>query len=280
MEVTGVLYELGTDPGRGLDSRIAVMRQELYGRNILEAPEDDGLAKKFFESIVTNPLVMLLLGSAALSLLIGNYDDAFSIALAILIVSAVGFIQEYRSEKSLEALNQLVPNHCNAVRGGHSTHMLADHLVPGDIVQFATGDKIPADVRIIEAYHLDIDESNLTGESEPVRKHAEPVLYDSAGPKYPPSRELPLAERTSIAFMGTLVRHGHGKGVVVTTGKRTEFGRIHDMMKDMEVPRTPLQKSMDRLGTQLSFVSFGVIGGIMFVGIVQGKGLLEMFTIG
>ncbi|KAJ1839588.1 High affinity Ca2+/Mn2+ P-type ATPase-like protein, partial [Coemansia sp. RSA 2703] len=196
------------------------------------------------------------------------------ITLAILIVSLVGFVQEYRSEKSLEALSSLVPNFCHVVRGGEVVRLLADHLVPGDIVRLATGDRIPADVRILEASRLEVDESALTGESEALGKTADRVAPSVGG------HELSFAERRNIGFMGTLVRSGHGSGVVVRTGAQTEFGHIHAMLQDIEAPRTPLQRDMDKLGQQLSFVSFGAIGIIFLIGLVQGKHWLEMFTIG
>ncbi|KAJ2467412.1 High affinity Ca2+/Mn2+ P-type ATPase-like protein [Coemansia sp. RSA 2337] len=249
-----------------------MQRQSSYGRNVLESAEEESLVVKFVKSIVTNSMVMLLFGSAGVSVLVGNWDDAFSITLAILIVSTVGFVQEYRSEKSLEALTSLVPNFCHVVRDGESSKMLADHLVPGDIVKFATGDRIPADVRITSANHLEMDESALTGESEPLAKTFERMPAVAA--------ELTFSERRNIAFMGTLVRNGHGVGVVVRTGSGTEFGKIHAMMQDIEVPRTPLQKDMDKLGQQLSVASFAVIGVIFLIGLLQGKGWLEMFTIG
>ncbi|KAJ2790505.1 High affinity Ca2+/Mn2+ P-type ATPase-like protein, partial [Coemansia helicoidea] len=251
-------------------------RREAYGANTLEAAEDESLAAKFVKSIATNSMVLLLLGSAAVSVAVGNWDDAFSITLAILIVSAVGFVQEYRSEQSLAALSSLVPNHCHVVReGGQQLKMLADDLVPGDIVRLATGDRVPADVRLVEALHFEVDESALTGESEPLAKSAATVPSPAAA-----GAELPFSERTNIGFMGTLVRHGTATGVVVRTGAGTEFGKIHAMMQDAEAPRTPLQRDMDALGQQLSVASFAVIGLIFVIGLVQGKGWLEMFTIG
>ncbi|KAJ2160974.1 High affinity Ca2+/Mn2+ P-type ATPase-like protein [Coemansia sp. RSA 552] len=270
-----VLGSLCTNSTRGLDARSAVQRQHVYGPNTLESSEEEGLAMKFVKSIVTNSMVMLLLGSAGVSVLVGNWDDAVSITLAILIVSTVGFVQEYRSEKSLEALASLVPNYCHVVRDGEVTKVLADHLVPGDIVRFSTGDRIPADVRIVSAYHLEVDESALTGESEALTKTGEQVVVPTPG-----AYELTFSERRNIGFMGTLVRNGNGTGVVVRIGAETEFGKIHAMMQDIEVPRTPLQKDMDKLGQQLSVSSFAVIGFIFLIGLVQGKGWLEMFTIG
>ncbi len=200
----------------------------------------------------------------------GNMDDAASITLAILIVLTVGFVQERRSEKSLEALNKLVPHHCHLVRDGRPQRTLANDLLPGDLVTFSVGDRIPADVRLISATSLETDESSLTGETVPASKDVQPCANPIA----------PLAERSCIAFMGTLVRNGHGAGIVVGTGTQTEFGVIFSMMQDVEEKRTPLQLSMDELAQKLSFISFGVIGVICLIGIIQNRGWLEMFTIG
>lgn len=127
----------------------------------------------------------------------GNIDDAISITVAVLIVLTVGFVQEQRSEKSLEALNKLVPHHCHLLRDGRQLHLLANELVPGDIVTFSTGDRVPADVRVITAVDLEVDESSLTGETDARMKGVEPCAPGVA-----------LAERSSIAHMGTLVKNG------------------------------------------------------------------------
>lgn len=176
--------------------------------------------------------------------------------------------------------------------------ILASELVPGDIVQFRTGDRIPADVRLVQVVDLEIDESNLTGETKPAKKHSKTVeptiaahvhVQDQASQSLQqpllsqPQHQftiLPLAERKNVAFMGTLVRHGHAKGVVIGTGKQTEFGAVFHMMKEVETRKTPLQNNMDELGKQLSFLSFGIIGLIMVVGLLQRKNVLEMFNIG
>ena len=263
----------------------------------------------------------------------GNWDDAISIAIAVTIVVSVAFIQEYRSEKSLEALNRLVPHYAHLIRGEEgarkavdiataargagsdwgkdlngipateqhatiekiSSTVPASQLVPGDLVLFSTGDRIPADIRITLAADLSVDESNLTGENEPVRKDADALECQSAdnhqatGPTScssskpagsPRGADLRLNEQKNIAFMGTLVRSGYGQGLVVATGSRTEFGAISASLTEIESPRTPLQLSMDRLGQELSYMSFGVILVIVVVGIWQGRKLLEMFTIG
>lgn len=265
----------------------------------------------------------------------GNLDDAVSIALAVTIVVTVGFVQEYRSEKSLEALSKLVPHYAHSIRGSPVPKFRSDRsgpaqdtqndiemsiiddrsssassilgraavtipaskLVIGDLVIFNTGDRIPADIRITGAVDLSIDESNLTGENEPVRKQTEALNRGFKPPSIPDSThslsaacaspaagtvgaDVRLNEQTNIAFMGTLVREGHGSGLVIGTGAGTEFGAISASLQGIESPRTPLQLSMDRLGQELSYMSFVVISLIVIVGIWQGRQLLDMFTIG
>ncbi|XP_025115359.1 calcium-transporting ATPase type 2C member 1-like [Pomacea canaliculata] len=148
---------------------------------------------------------------------------------------------------------------------------LAQDLVPGDIIMLNVGDRVPADVRLFEAVNLELDESSFTGETEPVRKFTE---------EEPKKNSNRATKHYNVAFMGTLVRCGRGKGIVIGTGHDSEFGEIFKMMQGEEAPKTPLQKSMDTLGTQLSFYSFCIIGLIMLLGWIQGRGVLDMFTIG
>jgi Ca2+-transporting ATPase len=268
---------------------------------------------------------MLLLGSAAVSFIMGNLEDAVSITVAVTIVVTVGFVQEYRSEKSIEALSQLVPHYAHIIRAGmeqsrggrqtygtanedvnlenlkettgslaaaekRSTTISAANLVPGDLVLFHTGDRIPADIRITHAADLSIDESNLTGENEPVSKSSATIEPPSgierpASPYYPSEAagtvgaDIRLNDQKNIAFMGTLVRSGYGQGIVIGTGGNTEFGAISASLQEIESPRTPLQLSMDRLGKDLSYMSFGVIAFIGLVGLWRGWGFLEVFQI-
>jgi len=282
---------LETSLSHGLESsRDARDRRKIHGPNELPQQEQDSIYVRFFKQFVESSLILLLLGSAVISFFMGNYEDAISITIAVLIVVTVGFVQEYRSEKSLEALNKLVPHYAHLLRGQqvtedvapggapHSHVVPAGQLVPGDLVTFATGDRIPADIRITKAAELEIDESNLTGEAEPARKSTAAVTpRDSLNPTL---GEIPVADRACIAFMGTLVRCGHGQGVVIATGQKTEFGSISAMLSEISTPRTPLQASMDQLGKDLSYASFGVIGLIILVGLWQGRKWLEMFQIG
>ena len=322
---------LKTSLTHGLSPSDAEARLLENGPNELPHEEEDSLWLKFFKQF-KETLILLLLASAVISWFMGNLDDAVSITIAVTIVVTVGFVQEYRSEKSIEALSKLVPHHAHLIRDAHngkprrdrsglkedesvgiemesyldssksasqrtSTTVQASSLVLGDLVIFSTGDRIPADIRITSAADLSIDESNLTGENEPALKQVQaldrPINMESPYARgRPPSpsyaspaagtvgADIRLNEQGNIAFMGTLVRSGHGQGLVIGTGGATEFGAISASLQGIESPRTPLQLSMDKLGQELSYMSFGVIALIMIVGVWQGRKLLEMFTIG
>lgn len=261
--------ELNTDAKLGLPAQEIINRRTIYGVNELSHKDEESLLFKFFSSFYQDPLILLLIGSSVISFIMGQTDDGISIFLAIVIVVTVGFVQEYRSEKSLEALNKLVPAEAHLTRNGNSTTVLASTLVPGDVVYFSTGDRIPADVRLTNAVYLTIDESNLTGENRPVQKNTDPVTM----------KDPPVTERTDIAFMGTLVREGHGSGIVVGIGTQTVFGTVFEMMSEIEKPKTPLQQAMDKLGKDLSIFSFAIIGIICLIGIFQGRSWLDMFQI-
>ncbi|KAF7350904.1 Calcium-transporting ATPase 1 [Mycena sanguinolenta] len=245
-----------------------------HGYNEFFVATPEHVLIKFAKTIYESPLILLLCASATVSALMGNIDDAVSIAVAVLIVLTVGFVQEQRSEKSLQALNKLVPHHCHVLREGQTVHILANELVPGDIVTFATGDRIPSDIRIVSAVDLEVDESSLTGETEARAKGVEACVYGPMG------EPVPMAERGCVAHMGSLVRSGRGTGIVIATGTDTELGVVFSMVQDVEEKRTPLQLSMDELAKKLSMLSFGIIGVIVLIGVVQHRSWLDMFTIG
>lgn len=261
--------------GKGLEkgltfSEVSELRQR-HGWNKLESEEKEHIVIRFL-STFKDPLILMLLGSCALSIIVGQYEDAFSIGAAVVIVGTVAFVQEYRSEASLEALSTLVPPRCNVLRAGAVENILAEELVPGDLLRLNAGDRVAADGRILRCNALTIDESNLTGEAEPKEKS------NSALPGLGEVREI--SDRSNFVFMGTLVCSGNAMVVITSTSIHTEFGKAFQEMKEVETRRTPLQMKMDDLGKQLSIFSFGIIAIIAVVGVIQGKTLMEMFNIG
>lgn len=319
---------LRTSLTHGLTPTEALTRLGEHGPNEIPHDPPEPLWLRFVKQF-QEPLIILLLVSAGASMLLGNTDDCISITVAVTIVVTVGFVQEYRSEKSIEALNHLVPNHAHLVRGqfnksngssatwpprtddasdsapspgtitpvgdildATSSKVMASQLVPGDLVLFTTGDRIPADIRVTKAADLTIDASNLTGETEPVRVTAEArrrfgsyglekFQHPRPGSLTPSGHHESTAEETAhnVAYMGTLIKSGHGQGIVFATGGGTHFGTIATSVSGTESPRSPLQLSMDDLGTQLSKASFVVIGLISLIGWYWGKNLLEIFQI-
>ncbi|WFD00174.1 P-type Ca(2+) transporter [Malassezia yamatoensis] len=259
---------------KGLTSSQATHARKRYGANQLAGKEKPPIYRKWIDQL-REPLNLLLLGSAGVSVIVGQVDDAVCITVALMIVITVGIVQEYRSEKSLEALNQLVPPKCHLQRDGEAVSLFASELVPGDVVTFSSGDRIPADLRIAEASSLELDESTLTGEGHPVQKTSKTLQADN----YSDTDDVPINERQDIAFMGTLVQHGTGKGIVIATGADTEFGSIFDMVDQVGDRQTPMQRSMADLAQKLSIISLGIIAVIMLIGALQQQGLLEMFTI-
>ncbi|XP_056381449.1 calcium-transporting ATPase type 2C member 2 isoform X1 [Hyla sarda] len=268
LDESELIKYLQVDVNTGLSECSVLQRRTKHGWNEFQVDNSDPMWKKYLGQF-TNPLILLLLGSALVSVVTKEYEDAVSITVAILIVVTVAFVQEYRSEKSLEELNKLVPPECNCVRDGKLQHLLARELVPGDLVCLTVGDRVPADIRLIETTDLLVDESSFTGETEPCSK-THGSVDEASG----------LTTLSNIVFMGTLVRYGKGKGIVICVGEKSQFGEVFKMMQAEETPKTPLQKSMDKLGKQLSLFSFGIIGLIMLIGWLQGKPLLSMFTIG
>lgn len=273
VEANTLFNELRCDSSTGLSQQEARRRLQQFGANEMEVGNEEPMWKRYLDGF-KDPMIALLLASAAVSLVMGQYDDAISITLAVIIVTTVAFVQEYRSDKSLEALGNLAPHRCRVLRGGRVVDVLAADVVVGDVVVVAVGDRMPADVRLFETVDLEIDESryertlgnarqrvvlltapppstSLTGENLASAKHTRPLASAA--------RETELAERNNIGYMGTLVTHGRGRGVVIGTGLKTEFGSVFQMMQGADEPRTPLQQRMDALGKRLRYTPMTTI---------------------
>ena len=257
--VDQVLRELRVDAARGLDNAEVSRRRQDWGRNQLQASKRRSVLSILadqFKSIV----IILLVVAGLLALLFAGPPEAFAIFVVILINAALGFLTEWRAIRSMEALRQFAQVSCVLLRNGVVREAAAEELVPGDIVFLDAGDLVPADLRLIEVAKLNADESTLTGESLPVEKHSEPL-----------DRETIVLDRENMAYKGTAITRGSARGVVVSTGMRTEFGKIFEQVSTAESTQTPLEKRLDALAGRLAWavIILGVL--IAVAGILAGR---------
>ena len=268
LDAADVLRVLATGD-TGLRKDDARHRFEIYGPNELQAAERSSAAH-ILAAQFKNVLVVILLVATALSAVLGHGLEAAVIAVIVLFAVLLGFVQEYRAERALEALRSMAAPVGHAIRDGVEIAVPARELVPGDVIVLRAGDRVPADARITRAVNLAIDEAALTGESVPVEKTADRV--DSDAPA--------IGDRHNIAHAGTLIARGRGRAVVVATGMTTEFGRISGLVQSVQVGRTPLQENLDRLGSVLGKAALVVIAAIVAIGVWRGMPLLDMFIFG
>jgi magnesium-transporting ATPase (P-type) len=249
----------------GLDRAQVEQRLATYGPNALEDEPPPGLLAITIRQF-RNPLIYILLVATAITLVIGEYIDAAVIAAVLSLNALIGVTQESRAEGAVRALMQLVVPHARVIRDGHEHEIDSRELVPGDVVLLEPGSRVPADLRITSATSLQVDESLLTGESVPVTKRAEPVEESAA-----------LGDRRSMAFTGSVVTSGRGRGVVVATGTTTELGAIAGLMRGELDEPTPLQRRMADFATIIG-VAVGVGVALTFAsGLALGNELSDMF---
>lgn len=260
-----VLRRLGTDPRRGLDPQEARRRLERYGPNRLPEPPRPSALVRFLRQF-HHILIYVLLGAAAITLLLGELVDTAVILAVVLVNAAVGFWQEGKAEQAMDAIRRLLAVRALVLRSGHRVEIPAEELVPGDVVFLAAGDRVPADARLLEAVRLEVDESVLTGESVPVAKSAEPVREDA-----------PLAERRSMVYSGTLVTRGRGVAVVVATGTATEVGRIGGLLERIRPQPTPLARRLEHFSRWLTVWILAVAALTLALGVLQQRDVLESF---
>ena len=269
MGTKGVLDELGTSGTKGLSAQEARRRLETGGRNELKAREGPGLLKRLLGQL-KDPMVLVLLGAAGLSLWAGGGQDWVEavIILGIVLLNAViSLSQEDSAQRALEALRDLSAPMANAVRDGQPCRVEAAQLVPGDLIRLEAGDLVPADARVLSAAGLTADESAMTGESLPVTKEACGAL--------PP--ETPLGDRKNMVLSGTVITAGRGTCVITATGMETEMGHIAGLLLEQGEGETPLQKKMAEISGTLSFLCLCVCAVMFGVGLLRGKGILDMF---
>jgi len=248
----------------GLSSAEAERRLREYGPNQLEEKPRRAFAQMVFEQLKSF-VILLLIGAAILSAILGEYIDAGAIVAIVLLNTILGVVQESRAEEALAALRRMAAPESQVLRDGKRIAVPAPQLVPGDIVFMEAGYYVPADVRLLEAVNMRIDEAPLTGESVAVQKNASMTLEPEAS----------LGDRKNTAFMGTVVSYGRGKGVVTSTGMHTQLGLIATMLQSVQEEQTPLQRKLDQLGKTLGFAALIVCGLVFVVGVTESIGAIN-----
>jgi len=257
MEMASLLGELDTDPQRGLAAEEAQRRLEIYGYNELAVEEKTSPFTLFINQF-KNTLIIILLVATVLSALVGELVDAGIIVVIVLFCAVLGFIQEYRAERALDALKKMLTPSITVLRGGKEHEVLAKELVPGDILLLEAGDKIPTDGRLSEIHSLQCDEAPLTGESFPVEKELSVLPVDMA-----------VGDRKNMVFTGTSVTYGRGKAVVTATGVNTEFGKIAAELVSVSQEKTPLEKRTEEIGKWLGIIALVICVLVVGVSIVR-----------
>jgi len=249
----------------GLAADAITPRQEKYGRNKLTPHKRISEFLRFLLQF-HQPLLYILLAASIITLLLGEIVDSIVIFAVVFVNAIVGYLQEAKAEKAIEALSQMVTTETNVKRDGKKIRVASEDIVPGDIVFLQSGDKVPADMRLFQVRNLQVDESALTGESVAVEKNSEPVDKDTS-----------LADQKNMAFAGTMVTYGQAEGVVCLTGDHTEIGRIAKLTSGVIDLSTPLTKQIATFSQFLLFVILGLAVITFAVGMLKGNSALDMF---
>jgi len=268
IEIVDVLQTLRTDGERGLSEAEVKSRLAIYGLNELMMEKKISPVKIFFKQFANIQLGILLVATV-ISAFLGELIDAIVISVIVFFVVILGFIQEYRAERTLESLKKMLSPTCTVVRDGKEKEILVKEVVPGDIIVLKAGDKVPADIRLVEVVNLQVDEAPLTGESVPVMKTLK-VLPE----------KIPVMDRTNIVFSGTTVTYGKGKGVVMASGMRTEFGKIAKEATAVPTERSPLERRMSEIGRKLGLIVLVIISVIAVVEVAEEYFVLGFISLG
>jgi Ca2+-transporting ATPase len=263
-----VLLQLHTSSG-GLVGGEATRRMAEYGPNELTTAQRISPWALLLEQF-KNVMITILLVATALSAFLGHGVEAIAISVIVLFAILLGFVQEYRAERAIEALREMAAPTAAVLRGGEELDIPAREVVPGDVILLRAGDKIPADGRLLEAINLQVDEAALTGESIPVSKHTAPLANGQPA----------VGDQLNMVFSGTAATYGRGRAVVVSTGMQTEFGKVAQLLQTVQTSKTPLQVNLDKVGKTLARAAFIVVAVIAALGVLRGQPLIEMFIFG
>ncbi len=264
--IAALVRDLETDLGHGLTPADVDRRRGLHGPNVIAEGRRRRTGRMVLDQF-TDVMVLILLAAAVVAGFVGEPQDSVAIAVLVLLNAVLGFVQEYRAERAMTALKALAAPYARVRRAGTVCTVAAADLVPGDVVLLDAGSAVPADLRLVEAAELRIDESALTGESQPVEKITTPLADQEQG----------ISDRRNMAYKGTLVAYGRGLGAVVTTGMSTELGRIATLLSIEETPKTPLQRRLAGLGHRLALAVLALCALIFVIGLLRGEEPLLMF---
>jgi Ca2+-transporting ATPase len=258
--------KLSTDLKMGLTAAEANGRLQQYGLNELEERGGKRPWRILWDQI-SSTMVLILIAAAVVSAFLGKTTETVAIAAIVVLFALLGFVQEYRAEQAMAALKKLSVPVVRVRRDGKQQEVSARDLAPGDLVLLEAGNMVPADLRLVESVNLRIQEAALTGESEPVEKQTAPLV----------GAQIPLGDRTNMAYMGTVVTYGRGSGVVAQTGMTTELGKIATLIQDVEEGQTPLQQRLDQVGKLLA--AMGIVAAllVLVIGVLSGEALEDMF---
>ncbi len=261
-----VLKTLNAQPS-GLSTAEAASRLRQYGPNQLVGRKKVPPVVVFLRQFLS-PLIYVLLAATVISFIMDSVIDAIVILVVLLLNAVIGYVQETRAERAMEALIQMAAPRANVQRDGKVGTLPARQIVPGDILLLETGERVPADARLIEVSNLKVNEATLTGESMPVEKSTEPV-----------GENVPVAERKNLVYMGTIITYGRARAVAVNTGMSTEIGRIASAIQEVKSEKTPLQKGIGKLSQYLVVLFLGVCGLLVAVGLAKGLEWLDVFLL-
>ncbi len=267
IEIQESIANLNSDGRSGLTKAEAAARLEQYGANELIERGGRTPLQILWEQL-TATMVLILIAAAIVSGLLGDTKNAVAILSIVALYALLGFSQEYRAEKAIAALKKMSVPNVRVLRDGQLQELPAHDLVPGDVIQLETGNVLPADLRLLEAVNLRIQEAALTGESEPIEKHT--AALSGSG------EELPLGDRRNMGYMGTIVTQGRGLALVVATGMQTELGKIAELIQGVKQENTPLQRRLDALGKNLAIVGVVIAALIFILGLMRGDELRHM----
>jgi len=268
LSIDEALAQVNSQP-EGLSGAEASRRLSEYGANELQAAHRISAWEILLEQF-KNVLILILLAATAISLFLGHGVESIVIAVIVLFAVFLGFIQEYRAERAIEALKQMAAPTATVLRDGEEVKIPARELVPGDVIILHTGDRIPADARLLESINMQVEEAALTGESVPVEKYV--LALENGG--------LAIGDRKNMVYAGTAVTYGRGRGLVIATGMQTEFGKIAQLLQTVETGKTPLQQNLDKVGATLARAALVVVLLIVALGLMRGQPFVEMLIFG